>query len=73
MNKMEESVTSNKTINSATVDNSPVDVHKLKKSVADRVRFQMDSKMTTVEIKVLDAIFTAVERLVIPKGELVKH
>ena len=51
-------------------NSSEVDVHTLEMSFVDKVRSEMDDIMTTVETRVQDAIWTAMESLAIPKLEL---
>ena len=49
---------------------SQVHMHTIEKNIFCKVRSEMDSVMTTVEIRVQDAVMRAIENLVIPRVEL---
>ena len=47
-----------------------MDIHTLEKNIADKVRREVDEVITLVEIRVQDAVLTAMENLVICRVEL---
>ena len=52
------------------VNGSQVDMQALEKNIVSKVRIEEDSVMTVVETRVQDAVMTAIENLLITKGEL---
>ena len=57
----EENITFRNANNPAPVSSSQVDVHTLEENLANEVRNEVDNVMTTVKIRVQDAILTTME------------
>ena len=63
--------TSSDNTNNPTQVNYPqVDMHTLEKNIVSKIRSDKNNVMTTVEIRVQDAVLTEIEILVIPRVEL---
>ena len=68
--KMDEGTSSESTNNPALANYPQVDMHTLEESIVSKVRNELESVMTTVEIKVQDAVLTAIESSVVLEVEL---
>ena len=63
--------TSSANVSNATQVNYPqVDVHTLDEDIVSKIRSEVDNVMTSVETGVQDAVLTAIENLVTPRGKL---
>ena len=63
--------TSSDNVSNLTQVNYPqVDVHTLGENILDKVWSEVDNVLTSVEIRVQDAVLTAIENSVIPRVEL---
>ena len=61
---------SNKASNLAQINYSQANVHTLEENIVSKMQSEVDNVMTSVEIRVQDAVLTAIENLVIPRMEL---
>ena len=69
-NEVGKGTSSNNIIGPIHVNSPKMDMHTLEENFVSKVRSEVDNGMTTVETRIQDAVFTAIENLVVPRVEL---
>ena len=69
-NAVDKFTSSNKITGPIQVNSPQVDMHTLEENIVSKVRSGVDNVMTTVKIRVKDAVLTAIENVVNPRVEL---